>query len=179
MSATKIWTLSEAARLLDEPQHRLIHLCEKNVVVPDLGEARGRGSSRRFSERNLLEFAVALKLRKLMVPVAPVAAVIHVLRAFENSVTQQLPSFTLPKSLLDKKAPELSIIITVNQRLFFGFLMEGKAPKYYGGLDLASLTRTQAESLSDLGTEVSLEGDESGKITLSVTKVARDLALKI
>ena len=35
-------TLTQAARALGVPQHRLIHLCEKHVVVPDLDEARGR-----------------------------------------------------------------------------------------------------------------------------------------
>ena len=50
------WTLSEAARLLRQPQHRLIYLCEKAAVIPDYADAHGRGSSRRFSARNLLEF---------------------------------------------------------------------------------------------------------------------------
>ena len=67
-----VWTLSEVARLFGQPQHRLIHLCEKGVVRADFEEARGRGSSRRFSRRNLLQLAVALKLRELMVPVAPI-----------------------------------------------------------------------------------------------------------
>jgi hypothetical protein len=58
------WTLTEAAGLLREPQHRLIYLCEKGVVRPDYEDAKGRGSSRRFSARNLLEFAVALRLRE-------------------------------------------------------------------------------------------------------------------
>jgi len=56
-------SLTEIARLLGEPQHRLIYLCEKGVVVPGHGDASGRGSSRRFSRRNLLEFAVALRLQ--------------------------------------------------------------------------------------------------------------------
>ena len=40
-------TLTEAARLLKEPQHRLIYLCEKGVVEPDVQDAaapRGTGS---------------------------------------------------------------------------------------------------------------------------------------
>jgi hypothetical protein len=28
------WTVTAAARLLEEPQHRLIYLCEKGVVEP-------------------------------------------------------------------------------------------------------------------------------------------------
>jgi hypothetical protein len=65
-----VWTLTQTARLLGEPQHRLIYLCEKGVVVPDFQDAEGRGSSRRFSDRNLLEFAIALRLRELEIGVA-------------------------------------------------------------------------------------------------------------
>jgi DNA-binding transcriptional MerR regulator len=71
------WFLSETARLLGQSQHRLIHLCEKGVIVPDLGEAGGQGSSRRFSARNLLEFEVALKLRELTVPVSSIVAILY------------------------------------------------------------------------------------------------------
>ncbi len=52
-------TLTQAAWVLRVPQHKLIHLCEKGVVVPEIHDARGRGSSRGFSRRNLFEFAVA------------------------------------------------------------------------------------------------------------------------
>src|SRR3972149_6096903 len=93
------WTLTEAARLLGEPQHRLIYLCEKGAVQPDLQDAEGRGSSRRFSARNLLEFAVALRLRDLEIPAALVGAVIYVLRGFERSVRRQIADFPLPDSL--------------------------------------------------------------------------------
>jgi hypothetical protein len=65
------WTLSEAARMLGEPQHRLICLCEMGRIQPDLQDAEGRGSSRRFSARNLLEFGVAVRLRALEIPSAP------------------------------------------------------------------------------------------------------------
>src|ERR1035441_4535125 len=68
------WSLAQISRLLQEPQHRLIYLCEKRAVVPDRGDARGRGSSRGFSERNILEFALALRLRRLELPVPVVAA---------------------------------------------------------------------------------------------------------
>ena len=96
------WTLSESARLLGQPQHRLIYLCEKGVIVPDLGDAHGRGSSRRFSARNLLEFEIALKLRELTVPVGSIAAILYALRAFEAKVAEQIPGFSLPDGLRTK-----------------------------------------------------------------------------
>ena len=93
------WTLTETARLLEEPQHRLIYLCEKDVVEPDVQDAEGRGSSRRFSNRNLLEFAVALRLRDLELPATMIAAVVHALRVLENAAKRKLSGFHLPESL--------------------------------------------------------------------------------
>ena len=58
----KKWTLTQIARLLNQPQHKSIYLCEKGVVLPDGLDAKSRGSSRRFSECNLFEFIVVLKL---------------------------------------------------------------------------------------------------------------------
>src|SRR3972149_12025492 len=99
MAGQQILSLSEAARLLDEPKHRLIYLCEKGVVIPDFGQAKGRGSSRGFSARNILEFAVALKLRELMLPVAALGAITYVMREFETKVGQEIKGFSLPGSL--------------------------------------------------------------------------------
>lgn len=112
MQRRREWTLSQAARLLKEPQHPLIYLCEKGVVAPDLGDADGRGSSRRFSARNLLEFVLALKLRRLAIPVGKVAAIIHVLRGFEKTVAEHLGGLGLAEGLRRKSGPELRIIIS-------------------------------------------------------------------
>jgi DNA-binding transcriptional MerR regulator len=60
MPPARSFTLSEIARRLDVPQHKLIHLCEKGVVVPEIHDAAGRGSSRVFSANNFLELAVAV-----------------------------------------------------------------------------------------------------------------------
>ena len=69
MGSSSPYTLSDLARRLETPQHRLIHLCEKGVIVPEVSDAAGRGSSRSFSPMNYLEFAVALRLRDTFVPV--------------------------------------------------------------------------------------------------------------
>ena len=119
------WTLTEAARLLGEPQHRLIYLCEKGVVHPDLQDAKGRGSSRRFSDRNLLEFAVALRLRELEIGVAFVGAVVHVPRAFERSAGKDLRDFKLSDSLRDRRAPDLRVVIVDGARLYSTLVASG------------------------------------------------------
>ena len=191
MGADGVWTLSEIARLVGQPQHRLIYLCEKGVVRADLTEARGRGSSRRFSRRNLLQFAVALKLRELMVPVAPIAAVVHVLEAFEAVLAREMPGFSLPDSLTELRAPELRVIITDGRTLFFALHAKKGVPKLFGGIDLetfkaegAAAVRRSSKKLKAVepgaGTPEALFGPNSlgerGRIEVSVTGLARDVS---
>lgn len=186
------WTLTEAARLLGEPQHRLIYLCEKGVVEPDLQDAEGRGSSRRFSARNLLEFAVALRLRDLEIAASFVGAVIHVLRAFERSVQKQIPEFCLPESLRRPQAPDLRVVIGDGRRLYFTLGASESAPKVYGGIDLREMGASR-KSLQALERELARpkpskgrgrshafgapEGSRHTRVEVSVTGIARDLLL--
>lgn len=189
------WTLTEAARLLGEPQHRLIYLCEKGVVQPDVQDAEGRGSSRRFSARNLLEFAVALRLRDLGLPAALVAAVVHVLRAFEGATKRQIGEFQLPDSLRLRIAPDFRVVISDGRRLYFT-LRTGKGPaKVYGGIDLQDLGAPRMP-LGRLQRKLALveppdgsgrssrpgdfgspEGSRHARVEVSVTRIAQDLPL--
>jgi len=198
MTAREEWTLSEAARFLAEPQHRLIYLCEKGVVVPDLGNAKGRGSSRRFSARNLLEFAVVLKLRELTLPVDTVAAIIHVLRAFETKVADEIKGFDLIHSLRGKNAPDLRIIISDGRLLYFSLGVGAGDRKLFGGLDFHRLAtkkikpttiRKEKIAANEFGKEVTPkptspasefggpEGSKHARIEISVTRIAKDLLL--
>ncbi len=190
MGAEGVWTLSAVARLVGQPQHRLIHLCEKGVVRADFEEARGRGSSRRFSRRNLLQFAVALKLRELMVPVAPIGAVVHVLGAFERVLAREMPGFRLPDSLAASGAPELRVIITDSRTLFFALHSKKGEAKLFGGIDLDALaargpvvsgrvsrrlkpvTPGQEAPEAVFGPKAESEG---GRIEVSVTRLARGI----
>ena len=191
MGADGVWTLSEIARLVGQPQHRLIHLCEKGVVRADFTEARGRGSRRRFSRRNLLQFAVALKLRELMVPVAPIRAVVHVLNAFERVLAREMPGFRLPDSLAESGAPEVRVIITDGRTLFFALHSKKGAPRLFGGIDLdtfkaegAAAVRRSSRKLKPVepgdGTPEALFGPKSlgerGRIEVSVTGLSRDVS---
>jgi len=142
------WTLTQAARSLGEPQHRLIYLCEKGVVQPDLEDAKGRGSSRRFSARNLLEFAVALRLRELELPASIIGAVTYSLRAFERKVQDQIRTFRLPDSLRGAAAPDLRVLIS-DGRLYLSLGTGKNVPKVYGGIELKRLASGKA-SIGDL-----------------------------
>jgi hypothetical protein len=153
-----VWTLTQAARILEEPQHRLIYLCEKDAVVPDFQDAEGRGSSRRFSARNLLEFAIALRLRELEIGVAFVGAVVHVLRAFERRVGKEFRDFRLPDSLRVPGAPDLRVVIADGGGLYFTLAAAGSPARLFGGVDL------QDVAASNLSARV-LDRDLSGKTT--------------
>lgn len=131
------FTLSEVQKLLKTEQHRLIHLCEKAVVTPDFEDSSGRGTVRRFSERNIFEFALALELRKFYLPVTYIASIIKILRAFESYASTKLEIFGLPGSLQNKSPVGLRIIIGEGKDLYFA-LRENRKTVYIGSLDLSS-----------------------------------------
>lgn len=95
-------TLKELQLRLGVPQHVLIHLCEKGVIVPDFAETSGRGKRREFSKRNLFEFAVALTLREFELSVATTALLVRLLRSFERATAKAVPGFALTEQILDK-----------------------------------------------------------------------------
>lgn len=189
------WTLTEAARLLTEPQHRLIYLCEKGVVEPDLQGAEGRGSSRRFSNRNLLEFAVALRLRDLKLPAAMIAAVVRVLRSFEHAVGREISGFRLPESLKVNEAQDLRVVIGDGRRLYFTLGKRARPPKIYGGIDLEDLKaptkgrgsrRPKLKLVKPAATERRSsgpaefggpEGSRHTRVEISISHIAQDLPL--
>lgn len=191
---TREWTLTEAARLLGEPQHRLIYLCEKGVVQPDFEDAKGRGSSRRFSAQNLLEFAIALRLRVLEIPALSIGAITYTLRAFERKVQQQIPAFSLPYSLRGAAAPDLRVILKEG-RLYLTLGMGKSTPKVYGGVELKKLGRDRSRKAGDLqralvvrtssgrktGHGVNGEFGESAvaRVEMSITRMAQELRLEV
>ena len=176
------WTLSEAARLLGEPQHRLIYLCEKGVVRPDLQDAEGRGSSRRFSARNLLEFGVALRLRELGIPASVIGSVLHVLRGFERAIGKKLFGFKVPESLAVAGAPEMKVIIGDDQRLYFSLASGNGRAITYGGNAIQDLMGARDElarptkPLRGVGKEAT-PGQLLAKVEVSVTGIAKELGL--
>jgi DNA-binding transcriptional MerR regulator len=182
------FTLAEIARRLDVPQHRLIHLCERGVVVPDVQEAAGRGSSRVFSARNVLELSVALRLREMMLPVTAVGAIVHVLRGIEVRLQEDLPNFELVRSLREPRSPELRVILSDGKTIYFSLAAKGKERRLFGGIPLEQVTNDAVswggsmEALSSNGTRESSslggpEPSQFARLELSVTAVARSLPL--
>lgn len=177
MLGARAYTLTDVSRLLAEPQHRLIHLCEKSVVDPDLHDAHGRGSSRLFSDRNLLEFAIALRLRAMNQPVIVAQAAIRVLRRFQGEVEKRIPGFELPEGLRGKTAPDLRLIISDGSTLFFQL-----GGKLFGGVALnrSAPTRGSVSKPTRASRSATFGGPEGSRYTrleLSITRIAQDLPL--
>ena len=142
------WTLTQISNLLDQPQYRLIYLCEKGVIIPDGSDAKGRGSSRRFSARNLFEFIVALKLGEFHVPTNLTTNVLKALRSFEKHLGKNYPMLKLPYSLRIPNSPEVKIILINGSRLYFSIGTSSKKTTYIGDLDLLNYGKHTVEDLS-------------------------------
>ena len=191
MPQLRSWTLPQAARLLGEPQHRLIYLCEKRVVVPDLADARGRGSSRRFSSRNLLEFAVALRLRTLGLPATFIAAILYTLRAFEKRIASEVTGFEIVEALRAQNGIDLRAIVRDGDRLFFLLRQPGKGARLFGGTQLSGAKSTVGPRLAsrvrpilkailrpDSGGFEGPEGSRYVRLDINIGQIARDLKLE-
>ena len=168
------WTLTEAAKLLGSPQHRLLHLCDKKVVIPDIQAARGRGSSRKFSRRNLFDFALALEMRRLEVPVSYVHAVLRIVRAFEAEARGMLPDFTIPESLIDPNAPRLVLTIVDGERLYFTLGAE-KQQRIFGGINIRH-PRVRGRSRQHQGIGRLQAGDLRDQLNAARTRTDVDLS---
>ena len=190
MPAARSFTLSEIARRLDVPQHRLIHLCEKGVVVPEVHDASGRGSSRVFSATNFLELAIAIRLRDMMLPVTLTGAVIHVLRAFEARLKDEIRGFSLAASLRTDSAPDLRMIVSDGQQLFFSLGEPAKKTRLFGGVPLDAVNggggswdgQFKSVQMPTVGRERQTrvggpERSQFARLELSVTAVAQSLDL--
>ena len=117
LEMSEFLSLKEIELRLNQPQHVLIHLCEKEVVVPEV-ETEGRGRWRRFSSKNVFEFAVALELRKYEIPIAVIRVITRILSSFEKAVKQGVTGFTLPVSIAHC-GPELELYLYAGQYAAF------------------------------------------------------------
>lgn len=84
MQEAQLKTLKEVAAQLDQPAHRIIHLCESGVVKPEVG-ADGRGSVRRFSGDDVFCLHLALELQDAGIQVPLIKPLIRALRHLKDS----------------------------------------------------------------------------------------------
>ena len=185
---TTEWTLTEIARLLNQPQHRLIYFCEKGVIIPEFSDAQGRGTSRRFSARNIFEFSIALTLSEFHFPATISANFLYAVRIFEIGVISRgIKDFSLPHSLRDTQSPELIAIITNGSVLSFSLGIPGKLKRVFGGVDISN--KTDNSELSNIRLEARDEENKSespidranqsnvATFEINLTKIAQHLEL--
>ena len=183
----KEWTLTEIAKLLQQPQHRLIYLCEKDVIIPDGMDAEGRGSSRRFSARNLFEFSIALTLGEFHIPAILSGKILFALRSFEKLLNKAIPNLDLPYALRAPNAPEIRALLTNGSCLYFAIEGGGKT-KLIGGVDLLnhqsnenwpSVAETPVNSEDSTGEYCwRPAGSERAFFEVNLTQIAKDLPIK-
>ena len=160
-------TLKEVQLRLNVPQHVLIHLCEKEVVVPEV-DTKGRGRWREFSRKNLFEFAVALELRKYEIQISVIRVVTRILTSFEKAVKKSVSGFELPDSIADC-GPELDLYLYAGQYLAFHL-----GNKSVVGFDIQKMLKGKAKQTKVEKLKKLPEHFES-YLCVSLTDVARRL----
>ena len=183
----KEWTLTQISSLLNQPQYRLIYLCEKKVIIPDGKDAKGRGSSRRFSARNLFEFVVALKLGEFHLPTNLTSNVLRALRSFDRHLGKSYPMLKLPYSLRMPNSPEVKIMLINGSRLYFSIGTKGRKTTYIGNLDLLNYDKyaVSTNSVDDLSksefpierTETLPKESDIALFELNLSQVAKNIPL--
>ena len=181
------WTLTKVAQLLQQPQHRLIYLCEKEVIVPDHSDAKGRGSSRRFSARNIFEFSVALTLSEFHFPAVVSANFLYAIRSFESNVKKSIKGFNLPYGLMKDHSPEIIGTVTNGSLLYFAVGFTGKPKTIYGGVDInetsrsknIAFTKCDSRQTADPSIRPSSEPSRSNlaRFEINLTQIAQNLVL--
>ena len=152
----KEWTLTQIANFLRQPQYKLIYLCEKGVIVPDGVDAKGRGSSRRFSQLNLFEFMVAFTLGDFHVPTNITTNLLQALRSFDKHLAKKYPLLKLPYSLTYPDCPEVKAILIKGTYLYFAIGQANKPVVYIGGINLMENNR----DLASIGFDVNVPETE-------------------
>ena len=137
-----------------------------------------------------MEFAIALRLRDLQIPMSVLQAVVYVLRGCETR-----SPFRLPEGLLGDHAPDLRIVIRDGRFLYASLRSTSDAaPEVFGFIDLQQL-RGGGHTLEDLeqeSTSVNPREDERAasrvlgflrepesnwrwRVEVSVTLIAQDV----
>ena len=183
----KEWTLTQIANLPCRPQYKLIYLCEKGLIVPDGVDAKGRGSSRRFSARNLFEFMVAFALGDFHVPTYITTNLLHALRSFDKHLAKIFPMLKLPYSLTYPDCPEVKAILIKGTYLYLSIGQVNKPVVYTGGINLMEIDRDFTSIGFDANvpeTEISVQRvdtlpDEAGVaiLELNLSQIAKDVPL--
>ena len=175
MSNNEPIALKQIQEKLKVKQHVLIHLCEKGVIEPDLLQTEGRGVHREFSKRNLLEFAVALAIRRYGIPVLTTAAIIKLLRSFERATARRIKGFSLIQYLTNNdKNAALHLYLYEGTYLVFAASEQGKF-LMIAGFDLAKTMAAKTKELPKIDSLESLPESFNSFLCLDLKKIAHKI----
>ena len=121
----KQFTLTRIQEILQASSQDLLRLCEEGIIMPEFSDPNNGGEGHRFSQRNLVEFAVALEMRKLQFSFDTVHLVISVLKKFLEEVKKGIPDYS-PLHLGNKNYPRLIIRIKETETLIFSIYRTSK-----------------------------------------------------
>ena len=169
----KSLTLGQVQDILNVPQHVLIHLCEKKVIVPDFSDTKGRGQSRLFSKRNLLEFAIALHIRQFQIPVMATRVIILVLRKFEEKVRKKIKDFTLES--LAKRKPLSQLILYIEEGKNLIFSLKSKSNTLLLKCSISGLEKKKPIHFVALN---QLSPNFNSRLEINISKIIEDLLKK-
>ncbi len=111
------------------------------------------------------------------------AAIVYVLRVFSKTVSEQIAGFDAAESLRKHGAPELRIIISDGEKLYFSLGPKSKKPKLFGGLDFQELASGDRKRVTQRDLQAvdkgfgGPEGSRYARIEVNVTQLAKDLPL--
>ena len=121
----KKFNTTQIEEILQVPQRDLLRLCEEGIIMPEFSDPNNGDEAHQFSQRNLVEFAVALEMRKLQFSFDTVHLVISVLKKFLEEVKKGIPDYS-PLHLGNKNYPRLIIRIKETETLIFSIYRTSK-----------------------------------------------------
>ena len=123
----------------------------------------------------------------MLLPVSVVGAIVHVLHRFGKELEGKA-RFSLADALRGPDSPELRIILSDGEAIYFTLALPGRKPTLFGGIPLAALaggasgwdgTVTEKGTNGSFGAHIfgGPEGSKFGRTEVSVTAIARALPL--
>lgn len=80
------YTRKEAASIVDQPARRIQFYTDSGLLTPEIANPTGRGTTRRYSRKNLLQLLVLKEMGKFGVPLPVCKVVMESLTLYEGDI---------------------------------------------------------------------------------------------
>ncbi|MFZ4440067.1 MAG: MerR family transcriptional regulator [Syntrophales bacterium] len=81
------WTRKEAAEAAMMPERAILYYTERGIITSDVDEGIGRGGTRRYSEKNMVEIAVLRELYSMEISLGIIRSIMAAMRTKKNTST--------------------------------------------------------------------------------------------